>query len=51
MGDVAFKLDLQKASDNVNYDLLKECLVDFGFLPSKIKLIIQYVTSSSFSIL
>jgi hypothetical protein len=30
-GDVAYKLDLEKAYDNVSWDFLKSCLEDFGF--------------------
>jgi len=49
-GGVAFKLDLEKAFNNVNWDFLKDYLNDLGFPPSTIKLIMHYVTSS-FSIL
>jgi len=50
-GDVAFKLDLEKAFDNVNWDFLNSCLHDFGFPDITIKLIMHCVSSSSFSIL
>jgi len=44
-GYVAFKLGLEKAFDNVNWDFLNSCLQDFGF-PD-----ITYVSSSTFSIM
>jgi len=50
-GYVAFKLDLEKAFDNVIWDFLNSCLIDFGFPDITIKLIMYCVTSSSFSIL
>jgi hypothetical protein len=50
-GYVAFKLDLEKAFDNVNWDFLNYCLHDFGFPDSTIKLIMHCVTSSTFTIL
>jgi len=50
-GYVAFKLDLEKAFDNVNWDFLNYCLHDFGFLDITIKLIMHCVLSSTFSIL
>jgi hypothetical protein len=48
---VAFKLDLEKAFDNVNWDFLQNCLHDFGFPDITIKLIMHCVSSSTFSIL
>ena len=50
-GYVAFKLDLEKAFDNVNWDFLHHCLKDFGFPDITIKLIMHCVTSPTFSIL
>jgi len=45
---VAFKHDLKKAFDNVNWDFLKDCLNDFDFSSSTIKLIMHCTTSSYF---
>jgi len=50
-GYVSFKLDLEKAFDNVRWDFLNSCLLNFGFPDITIKLIIHCVTSSIFSIL
>jgi len=50
-GYVAFKLDLEKAFDNVNWDFLHHCLKDFGFPDITIKLIMHCVTSPTFPIL
>jgi len=50
-GYVAFKLDLEKAFDNVNWEFLKSCLYDFGFPNATIKLIMHCVTSSTFYVL
>ena len=50
-GFVAFKLDLEKAFDNVNWDFLKNCLHDFGFPQDTIKLIMHCVSSPSYSVL
>lgn len=50
-GDVAFKIDLQKAYDHVNWEYLKGCLEDFGFPPLSIKLIMHCVSSSSLSLI
>jgi len=38
-GDVAYKLDLEKAYDNVSTNFLKSCLEDFGFPTLTINLI------------
>lgn len=46
--DVAFKLDLEKAFDKVNWDFLKDCLNDFDLSSSIIKLIMHCATSSYF---
>ncbi|GAU42452.1 hypothetical protein TSUD_235210 [Trifolium subterraneum] len=48
---VAFKLDLEKAFDNVNWEFLKTCLHDFGFFDATTRLIMHCVTSSNFSLL
>ncbi|MCI38985.1 RNA-directed DNA polymerase (Reverse transcriptase), partial [Trifolium medium] len=50
-GDVAFKIDLEKAYDNVNWNYLRSCLQDFGFPPIIIKLIMHCVSSSSLSLI
>ncbi|PNX93226.1 ribonuclease H, partial [Trifolium pratense] len=50
-GDVAFKIDLEKAYDNVNWNYLRSCLLDFGFPPIIIKLIMHCVSSSSLSLI
>ncbi|PNY05589.1 ribonuclease H [Trifolium pratense] len=50
-GYVAFKLDLEKAFDNVNWDFLENCLHDFGFPEITIRLIMHCVTSPTYSIL
>jgi hypothetical protein len=46
-GFVAFKLDLEKAFDNVNWDFLSIFLHDFGFPDITIKLIMHCVSSST----
>jgi hypothetical protein len=50
-GYAAFKLDLEKAFDNVNWDFLSLCLQDFGFPDITIKHIMYCVSSSTFSVL
>ena len=50
-GFVAFKLDLEKAFDNVNWDFLSNCLHDFGFPDITSKLIMHCVSSPNYSIL
>ncbi|XP_024632727.1 uncharacterized protein [Medicago truncatula] len=50
-GYVAFKLDLEKAFDNVNWDFLNSCLLDFGFPDIIVKLIMHCVSSANYSLL
>ncbi|CAJ2665276.1 unnamed protein product [Trifolium pratense] len=50
-GDVAYKIDLEKAYDNVDWSYLRSCLRDFGFPPITIKLIMHCVSSSSLSLI
>jgi hypothetical protein len=50
-GDMVFKIDLEKAYDNVSWDFLQACLTQNGFPPVTVKLIMYCVTSSSLSIL
>jgi hypothetical protein len=50
-GDMVFKIDLEKAYDNVSWEFLHSCLINNGFPPASIKLIMFCVTSSSLSIL
>ncbi|GJU89779.1 hypothetical protein Tco_1302202 [Tanacetum coccineum] len=46
----AFKVDIQKAYDTVDWDFLKEVLIGFGFHTRMIGWIMECVTSTSFSI-
>ena len=46
-GVVAFKIDLEKAYDRVNWNFLQETLVDFGFPDIIVRLIMSCVQSSS----
>ncbi|GJS45093.1 protein LAZ1 [Tanacetum coccineum] len=46
----AFKVDIQKAYDTVDWGFLKLTLGDFGFHPCMVTWIMQCVTSTSFSI-
>lgn len=50
-GDMAFKIDIQKAYDHVNWDYLRGCLQDFGFPQITIDLITFCVSSSSLSLI
>nr|GEZ84508.1 RNA-directed DNA polymerase, eukaryota, reverse transcriptase zinc-binding domain protein [Tanacetum cinerariifolium] len=46
----AFKVDIQKAYDYVEWKFLESCLVNFGFHRIMIKWIMECVSSTSFSI-
>ncbi|GKA57418.1 hypothetical protein Tco_0756606 [Tanacetum coccineum] len=46
----AFKVDIQKAYDNVDWGFLKEVLIGFGFHDRMIGWIMECVTTTSFSI-
>ncbi|GJS34386.1 putative reverse transcriptase domain, reverse transcriptase zinc-binding domain protein [Tanacetum coccineum] len=46
----AFKVDIQKAHDTVDWGFLHEVLIGFGFHPRMIGWIMECVTSTSFSI-
>ena len=50
-GTIAFKIDLKKAYDRLNWDFLELTLHDFGFPPTTICLIISCVRSSNLSVL
>lgn len=50
-GAMAIKLDLEKAYDFLGCDYIKEVLSKFGFNDHWIKLIMECITSTSFSIL
>ena len=50
-GTLAFKIDLEKAYDRVDWGFLKQTLVSFGFPPPTVNLIMHCVTASSLSIL
>ncbi|XP_016199953.1 uncharacterized protein LOC107640962 [Arachis ipaensis] len=50
-GTMAFKIDLEKAYDRVDWRFLEASLVRFGFPKATINLILNCVTSSSLSVL
>lgn len=49
LGDLVFKIDLEKAYDHVDWNFLESCLQDFGLPGKLIDLIMFCVTSSSLS--
>lgn len=51
MGTMAFKIDLEKAYDSVDWNFLRNTLCDFGFSDRIINLFMSCVSSSSLSIL
>ncbi|GJU35720.1 RNA-directed DNA polymerase, eukaryota, reverse transcriptase zinc-binding domain protein, partial [Tanacetum coccineum] len=46
----AFKVDIQKAYDSVEWSFLRNCLSNFGFHSTMIKWIMECISSTSFSI-
>jgi len=50
-GTIAFKIDLEKAYDRLNWDFLELTLHDFGFPSATISLIMSCVQSSNLSVL
>lgn len=50
-GDMAIKLDLEKAYDFLHWDYIKHCLAQFGFANNWIDLIMECITSVQFSLL
>ncbi|PNX93586.1 ribonuclease H, partial [Trifolium pratense] len=50
-GDVVYKIDLEKAYDHVNWEFLRSCLIQFGFPPITITLIMHCVSASSLSLI
>ena len=50
-GTMAFKIDLEKAYDRVDWRFLEATLVRFGFPKATINLILNCVTSSSLAVL
>lgn len=49
--EMALKLDMNKAYDRVEWDFLEATLLKFGFEPRWVKLVMQVVTSVTFSLL
>jgi len=50
-GSIAFKIDLERAYDRLNWDFLELTLHDFSFPPATISLIMSCVRSSNLSVL
>jgi len=50
-GSIAFKIDLEKAYDRLNWDFLELTLQDFGFAPATISFIMSCVRSRNLSVL
>ncbi len=48
---MAMKLDMHKAYDQVNWDFLEKALLQFGFDSRRVHIIIQCVSTMSFSII
>uniref|UniRef100_A0A2N9G3W3 CCHC-type domain-containing protein n=1 Tax=Fagus sylvatica TaxID=28930 RepID=A0A2N9G3W3_FAGSY len=51
MGQLILKLDLEKAYDRLEWDFIREVLTFFKFPPSFVDLVLECVSTSSFSIL
>lgn len=51
LGSVAIKIDLEKAYDFLNWDYIKYCLTRFGFHDRQTNIIMNCITSVSFSLL
>ncbi len=51
MGQFILKLDLEKAYDRLEWDFICEVLTFFKFPPSFVNLLLECVSTSSFSIL
>ena len=50
-GDLLLKIDLEKAYDCIDWSFLQDMLIDFGFEPLTVNLIMSGVTSNSPSLL
>ncbi|GJZ08736.1 RNA-directed DNA polymerase, eukaryota, reverse transcriptase zinc-binding domain protein [Tanacetum coccineum] len=47
---MAFKIDIQKAYDTVNWDFLKKVLEGFGYHEKMVNWVMQYVTTAAFTL-